>query len=120
MRTPTLFVIDVVRNYDQFVQYIATKGVPELVSFDHDLAIEQYPTSENRPGIVIPYETFKEKTGLHAARYIIENKLPIKYWMVHSLNVQGRINIETELRRYCPQGEVRGLEIPYRILSTSL
>jgi hypothetical protein len=115
MRTPTLFGVDVVRNYDQFVSYLENKDMPELISFDHDLAIEQYPIFENKPGMEIPYDTFKEKTGLHAARYIIDNKFPLKCWMVHSMNVQGRINIETELRRYCPQGEVRGLVIPYRV-----
>ena len=32
----------IVRNYDQFVQHITTNGVPDFVTFDHDLADEHY------------------------------------------------------------------------------
>lgn len=33
---------DVVKNYNEFVQYIEVNGVPEFVSFDHDLADFHY------------------------------------------------------------------------------
>ena len=33
---------DVVRTYDDFVGYIEHFGVPDLISFDHDLADEHY------------------------------------------------------------------------------
>jgi hypothetical protein len=116
-RMPLILGIDWVKNYDQFVSYLENKGIPDLICFDHDLAIEHYPVFENRPGMQVPYDSYKEKTGLHAARYIIERRLPLRQWSVHSMNVQGRINIETELRRYCPQGELRGLQLPYRVIS---
>jgi hypothetical protein len=115
MRTPSIFGIEVVCNYEQFVWHLENKEMPKLISFDHDLSTEHYPLLENQPGMQIPYGSYKEKTGLHAARYIIENKLPLQHWMVHSMNVQGRMNIEAELRRYCPQGELRGVTIPYRV-----
>jgi hypothetical protein len=115
MRMPLIFDIDWVKNYDQFVWHLQNKPMPELVCFDHDLHISHYPISENKPGMHIPYETYKEKTGLHAARFIIENKLPLRYWSTHTFNAQGKINIQTELRRYCPQGELQDLKIPYRI-----
>lgn len=113
-RMPLLFGVDWVKNYDQFVWHLQNKEMPELVCFDHDLAFEHYPVAENRPGMHIPYDSYKEKTGLHAARYIIENKLPLQFWSVHTFNAQGKINIANELRSYCPQGEIRGLKLPYR------
>jgi len=33
---------DIVRSYDEFVEFIQERGVPEFVSFDHDLADEHY------------------------------------------------------------------------------
>jgi hypothetical protein len=44
-RTPFDSRIDVVRNFDGFVAYITTKGVPDLISFDHDLSSEHYTQS---------------------------------------------------------------------------
>jgi hypothetical protein len=114
MRVPSIFGVDLVRNYDEFVAFLTDHEMPELISFDHDLAFEHYPLAENRPGVQIPYGTYKEKTGLECARYIIDNKLPLKHWISHSMNVQGNINIATELRAYCPQGEVHG-RVPYRV-----
>lgn len=113
IRKPSIFGITHVRSYDEFVAYLQNNPMPELISFDHDLSLEHYPM-ENISGMKIPYDTFKEKTGLHCARYIIENNLPLSYWSVHSMNVTGADNIRTELRAYCPGGEVM-LKIPYRI-----
>lgn len=33
---------DIVTNYDEFVNYIQKNGLPNLISFDHDLAGEHY------------------------------------------------------------------------------
>jgi hypothetical protein len=115
MRTPLILGIEVVRSYDEFVWHIQNKPIPQLISFDHDLSFEHYPFEEDRPGLVIPYDTFKEKTGWHCARYIVENQISMEFWAVHSFNAVGRQNIERELRQYRPQGEVRGLKIPYRV-----
>lgn len=115
-RRPLIPGIVWVKNYDQFVAYLQQHSMPDLISFDHDLAESHYSSAEGRPGYVIPYETYTEKTGLEAARYLVENALPLKHWAVHSLNAQGKINIENELRAYCPRGEVKGLKIPYEIV----
>lgn len=115
MRQPLLLGVRWVKNYAEFVADLEKNGIPDLISFDHDLAKEHYPIfEEDTPGREIPYGTYAEKTGLHCARYIVENKLPLQHWAVHSFNPQGRANIEAELRAYHPQGEVRGLEIMYR------
>lgn len=115
VRIPTSAGVVLVRNYAEFVEYLDEKGIPDLISFDHDLAMEHYPVGENKAGQKLPYSSYREETGLHCARFIIENKLPLRHWAVHSLNVQGRINIERELRRYHSRGEVRGLQIPFEI-----
>lgn len=119
MRSPQILGIRWVKNYVEFVDYLKNHEMPDLICFDHDLALEHYPLFENRPGLVIPYSTYKEKTGKEAAEYIVENNLPLKYWSVHTMNAQGRINIEGVLRAYRPQGELRGLQIPYRVIEKS-
>ena len=39
----------IVRNYKEFCNYIEKKGVPNVVSFDHDLADEHYRDSMYNP-----------------------------------------------------------------------
>jgi hypothetical protein len=112
-RVPTIIGITRVKNYDEFVEYLTNNPVPELISFDHDLAFEHYPLSEDRPGKDIPYDSYEEKTGLDCAKWVIEHKIPIKHWHVHSFNVVGKMNIERALRSYCPKGELVNLNIPY-------
>lgn len=85
---------DVVRSYKEFVEFIEKNGVPDIISFDHDLAFEHYPFSEESPGLEIPYDKYTEKTGYDCAKWLIENdKLPTKYF-VHSMNPVGKANIE--------------------------
>jgi hypothetical protein len=87
------FTWDVVRSYEQFVAHVQLHGVPDVISFDHDLGFEHYPFNEESPGKEIPYDTYKEKTGYHCAKWLIENhKLPAQY-IVHSLNPVGAANI---------------------------
>jgi hypothetical protein len=115
LREPLLVGIDHVRNYDEFVAYLETKGMPDLISFDHDLDPEHYPIGQTDIHGKINYDSYKEKTGLHCARYIIENNLPLRSWAVHSYNQVGKANIEAELRRYRPRGEMRNLQIPFDV-----
>ncbi len=114
VRIPLIMGIDIVRSYDQFVWYINNKSIPDLISFDHDLAFEHYPVAESRPNLSIPYEKYKEKTGYDCAKYIVENNLPLKYWNVHSMNNVGSNNIRQLLRKYNQNGEAF-LKIPYSI-----
>ena len=37
---------DIVRNYEEFVNYITNNGVPYFISFDHDLADSHYKPPE--------------------------------------------------------------------------
>jgi hypothetical protein len=116
MRQPLIVGFVWVKSYVAFVDYLTTNPMPELICFDHDLAPEHYPIFQQFPGLKIPYGSYKEKTGLECARFIIEHALPLTYWSIHTQNPEGRRNLENELRRYRPQGELRGLEIPFLIV----
>ena len=86
----------VVRNYADFVQTLEEHGLPNAVSFDHDLHEEHvkhyYAVTE--PTGVIEYGNLKEKTGKHCAEAFIKKckqvqpaNLPAVY--IHSANRYG-------------------------------
>lgn len=93
----------IVRNYDQFVEIIQKQGLPNIVSFDHDLADEHYaeytaahdPNSPSRG--TFNYEKLKEKTGYDCAKwlaqYCVDNSKPIPQYYVHTMNPIGGKNI---------------------------
>ena len=37
---------DIVRNYDEFINYILKNGLPSVISFDHDLGLEEWKDIE--------------------------------------------------------------------------
>ena len=89
----------IVPNYNDFINTILEKGIPKIVSFDHDLGDSSYREffRANREDGVIHYDNIKEKTGYHCAQwlanYCIDNKLPIPVYDVHSMNPIGAANI---------------------------
>lgn len=91
-----------VRNYNQFVETIKERGLPKLISFDHDLALEHYPVFEENiiygKPYEIPYAKYKEKTGFDCAKWLVEycldNRLPLPDFQVHSMNPVGKENIQ--------------------------
>ena len=91
---------DVVRNYDEFVQYIEINGVPKFVSFDHDLgdtAMDEYFRNVATKG-TLDYDNIKEMTGLDCAKFLVEycadENQPLPEYLVHSANPVGKRNIE--------------------------
>jgi len=85
---------DVVRSFDAFVAYIEENGVPDVISFDHDLAFEHHPLAEESPDAErIPYEKYREKTGYDCARWLVESGYAIRGWRVHTMNPVGAKNI---------------------------
>jgi hypothetical protein len=90
---------DIVRNYNHFVNYITENGVPDEISFDHDLADEHYDPSmyESVESYGKRYGSFKEKTGYDCVKwladYCVENIIPMPKCYVHSMNPVGRDNI---------------------------
>lgn len=89
---------DIVRNYVDFVKKIQECGVPEVISFDHDLADEHYVKN-------VIYDDYREKTGFHCAKFLIEYcishsiQLP-KTILIHSMNYQGSQNIRSLFTTY--------------------
>lgn len=98
----------IMRTYDEFVKCIEYLGLPDVVSFDHDLAeehIKHYFKVTQGTGI-IEYGNLTEKTGKHCAEYLVQEwesqgkPKQIKTF-VHSANKWGGQNIKdilTELR----------------------
>jgi len=90
----------IVRNYYAFISLIQTKGLPELISFDHDLADIHYKVQD------FNYEDPNyEKTGYHCARWLIDycmdnnEELPHEI-IIHSMNPYGSANIKSLFDTY--------------------
>lgn len=94
----------IVRNYDEFVNTILEKGVPQAVSFDHDLADDHYKIYD-RGETILDYSNFTERTGYHCAKWLIEycidhnKEIPIAVF-IHSRNPVGSKNIESLFTTY--------------------
>lgn len=69
----------IVRSYDAFVKHIEDNGIPDFVSFDHDLG--------------------EGKTGMDAAKWLVQLCLDTEQWIpsyiAHTKNPVGYDNIES-------------------------
>jgi hypothetical protein len=93
---------EVVRSFPEFVAHIERHGIPQMVSFDHDLASGHYE-AHMQQGIIDyddleAFEKAYEKTGYHCAQWLIEycstNQLPLPdIILCHSMNPVGKQNI---------------------------
>lgn len=97
----------IVRNYKQFVDTITAKGLPQNISFDHDLADEHYVqslASNKNKTHDFNYGTITEKTGYDCAKWLVEycreKDLDIPSYTVHSMSVVGKKNIIGYLENY--------------------
>jgi hypothetical protein len=96
----------IVRNYQAFIALIEGKGIPDIISFDHDLADEHYDkTIVKGQTYGEIYELFDEKTGYHCAKWFIdycidnEKELPAEV-LIHSMNPAGSANIKSLFDTY--------------------
>ena len=90
----------VVRNYTDFVDMIERRGLPKFIAFDHDLGFEHYQDySKAQKTGILNYNAYKEKTGYDAAKwlvnYCINHDQDFPNFEVHSMNVIGKINIQS-------------------------
>lgn len=73
-----------VRSYADFVAYITQKGLPNFISFDHDLGLQE--------------------SGFDCAKwlvnYCLDNGKPTPKFLVHSQNPVGKQNIEALLLNF--------------------
>jgi len=79
----------IVRNFWEFCNYIQKFGLPDYISFDHDLADEHYTDSDN--------SDYKEKTGYECSKWLVDfcfdNGKSLPDYTVHSANPTGKQNI---------------------------
>ena len=77
-----------VKNYYEFIDWINTNGLPDVIAFDHDLG----DISVN------------EKTGFSAAKWVVEYcldyKLKLPQWIILSSNTVGTENIKCLLNNF--------------------
>jgi len=90
----------IVRDYNDFLSTVIMRGVPEIISFDHDLADFHYLNQEPD----YDDETI-EKTGYHCAKWLIYHCLDKKLELpplviVHSMNESGSKNIKSLFDTY--------------------
>ena len=97
----------VVRDYDDFCSYIRKHGLPNLVSFDHDLADEHYHNMPELPTDAVEEyhgSAYVEKTGYECAKwltdYCMNERLPLCQYLIHSMNPVGSKNIRALLENF--------------------
>ena len=98
-----------VKNYDDFVEWIEVNGLPEMISFDHDLgedlAMDLVSNGVNKKVA----RTIKRdsKSGYDAAKWLvddsIDNDMDLPMFGVHSANPVGAENIRRLLTNYMKQ-----------------
>ena len=104
----------VVRNYDEFVNTIVSFGVPEFVTFDHDLADHHYEVmlkeveahqnnskfvfwmpggDDEFEGMNLTFDYGPEKTGYDCAKWLVDfcvdRGVQFPKYTVHSMNPVG-------------------------------
>ena len=81
---PTPKGFDRVYSYEEFVPYLERKGLPDFISFDHDLG--------------------EDLSGYDCAKYLVayclEHQRSLPDYQVHSQNPVGRENIERLLENF--------------------
>ena len=101
--TPDWFIV---KSYDEFVEFINKNGLPEIISFDHDLAHEHYNQDmyKSVDEYNKHYKSFTEKTGYDCVKwlvqYCIDNNLKFPEWYLHTMNPVGKINMESYIKSY--------------------
>jgi hypothetical protein len=92
------FKWDVVRSYDEFVEYVEKYGIPQVVSFDNDL-VDTCDDSISQEELIELYsmmnwKSSKYKTGAHCADWLVERckeaQHPLPKYYVHSANKEAR------------------------------
>lgn len=87
----------IVRNFKEFTSKIVEKGMPNLISFDHDLADIYYLMND-----VGGFST--EETGMDCAKWLVgycmDTEIKLPDFLVHSMNPVGRRNIQSYLQNY--------------------
>jgi hypothetical protein len=95
---------EVVKDYHSFVRHIKGYGMPDLISFDHDLGYAHYGITSEKSWEDYHNREDREYTGYDAAKwlciYCSENSIPLPKYYVHTMNNVGYKNILDLLDNY--------------------
>lgn len=100
------FNFHVVRSYDEFTNWILKNGMPDMISFDHDLGDEhaQDLLKVKEHGGNLDYDHYEEKCGYHALKWLIHfcftNALELPWTYCHSMNPVGADKIVSLCNNY--------------------
>jgi hypothetical protein len=87
-----------VKNYEEFIDCIGKNGLPEFVSFDHDLAPSHYKAIRTKN------YNYIEKTGYDCAKWLMNycqiKSIKFPNYAIHSMNPSGAQNIKQLLERF--------------------
>lgn len=106
---------EVVRNFYEFVNIIEQRGIPEFVSFDHDLGEEHYKQmmydmQKNSSGqmlfeiadVIEDHDYGETPTGYDCAKWLVQHciayDLRFPEYAVHSMNPIGAERIKTYIQ----------------------
>ncbi len=81
----------IVRSYNEFVAWIETHGLPDFISFDHDLGLPEIPDMDEQNGMTC---------AKWLVNYCLDHELPLPDYLVHSQNPVGKGNIEGMLEAF--------------------
>lgn len=96
----------IAKSYAQFVGIINKKGLPTIVSFDHDLSDAHYSGELSSKMDWEEYYAYcdREMTGYDCAKwlsdYCIQHNKPLPEFYVHSMNLVGAENILSFLNNH--------------------
>lgn len=95
---------EIVRSYGQFIKWITENGMPDFISFDHDLGDVDELKENLDVNEWFDLEGNKEYTGMDCARwltnYCMDNGCKMAKFAVHSDNPGGRENIAGLINNY--------------------
>lgn len=89
---------DIVRSFGQFKNWIIENGIPNIVSFDYDLADVEELKEELNIEEWFNLNENKVYTGLDCAKFLLnycnDNKLNFPDYIIHSVNPDGTEEIK--------------------------
>lgn len=101
------FEVTWVKSFKEFVEFIAAKGLPDAICFDHDLGLPkqlELRLEGNSKRLSRKIANKTEKSGYDCAKwlvdYCIDTGVHLPPYAVHSFNPVGKANIEGLLSNF--------------------
>lgn len=89
---------EIVRSHGQFINWIIENGLPDLISFDHDLTDDDNLKEELNIKEWFDFDNNRDYNGMDSAKwlinYCVDNNLKLPEYVIHSANPVGYDNIK--------------------------